>query len=100
MAWENTSDWIWTNEWSAEDKETERIVYFRKEITLSEVPVSYLVKITAADRYKLYVNGQFVQAGPQKGTKEFWYLDEGQYEQDIRDAARFLRDKIDPFVKG
>lgn len=33
-------------------------------------------------------------------TGEFWYLDEGQYEQDIRDAARFLRDKIDPFVKG
>ena len=78
MAWENVSDWIWTNEWSPEDKETERIVYFRKEITLPQVPTSYTVKITAADRYKLYVNGQFVQAGPQKGTKEFWYLDEGQ----------------------
>lgn len=32
-------------------------------------------------------------------TGEFWYLGSETYEQDIRDAACFLRGKIDPFTK-
>lgn len=32
-------------------------------------------------------------------TGEFWYLGSESYEQDIVDAGRFLRSKIDPFVK-
>lgn len=32
-------------------------------------------------------------------TGEFWYLGSETYEQDIVDAGRFLRGKIDPFVK-
>lgn len=72
------SDWIWTPDWTSDDKDSVRIVYFRKEIEIESVPSSYMLKITAADRYKLYVNGSFVQAGPQKGTKEYWYLDPGE----------------------
>lgn len=75
---EMISDWIWTKDWSSEDKDAVRLVYFRKELELTQVPDSYPVKITAADRYKLFVNGTFVQAGPQKGTKEFSYLEEAQ----------------------
>ena len=32
-------------------------------------------------------------------TGEFWHLGSETYEQDIIDAGRFLRSKIDPFVK-
>lgn len=32
-------------------------------------------------------------------TGEFWHLGNETYEQDIRDAAHFLRGKIDPYVK-
>lgn len=32
-------------------------------------------------------------------TGEFWHLGSESYEQDIREAACFLRSKIDPFVK-
>ena len=37
--------------------------------------------------------------GVQMFTGEFWYLGSETYEQDIVDAGRFLRGKIDPFVK-
>lgn len=72
------SDWIWKKAWNDESHNMPEIIYFRKEAELDKEYSSYIIKITAADRYKLYVNGNFVQAGPQKGTKEFWYLDEAQ----------------------
>ena len=43
--------------------------------------------------------GQLWEQGVRMYTGEFWYLGSQTCEQDIRDAACFLRGKIDPFVK-
>jgi hypothetical protein len=74
------SDWMWVPEWSAVDRADARIVYFRKEFELNEIPESYRLRISAASRYKLYINGRFVQEGPQKGTGQEWYVDEAEIE--------------------
>ena len=70
------TNWIWTPDWTAEDKQDPRIVVFRKRLILDAVPETLPVRITADSRYKLYVNGYFVQKGPQKALdlKE-WYVD-------------------------
>ena len=70
------TNWIWTPDWTAEDDRETRIVYFRKQFTLSELPALKTIRITADSRYKLYVNGRFVQKGPQKALdlKE-WFVD-------------------------
>lgn len=70
------TNWIWTPDWTAEDKQEPRIVYFRKGLALDKLPDSMPVRITADSRYKLYVNGIFVQKGPQKALdlKE-WFVD-------------------------
>ena len=81
------SDWLWINDWTAEDKDQVRIVYFRKAMELMEVPSSYPIQISAASRYKLYVNGAFVQAGPEKGEKGYGYCDPS-------DIAMFLQEGI------
>ena len=65
-----SSNFIWTKDWKEYKKDRPEIVYFRKKFRKA----SYL-KISANCRYKLYINGIFVQEGPQKGTSESAFLD-------------------------
>lgn len=69
------TNYIWTPQWTAEDDRCPRIVYFRKSFTLETIPEKLELRISANSRYKLYLNGKFVQAGPQKGTAEYAYVD-------------------------
>ncbi|HOZ45516.1 MAG TPA: family 78 glycoside hydrolase catalytic domain [Candidatus Hydrogenedentes bacterium] len=41
--------------------------FFRKEIALAGAPVSALLRVTADDYVKLYINGRFVVQGPEPG---------------------------------
>ena len=67
--------WIQPPCWTAEDAAQARLVCFRRSLSLREKPESFLLQITAAGRYKLYVNGEFAQFGPAKGDKSVWYCD-------------------------
>lgn len=69
------TNWIWTRDWGAEDDRTPRIVLFRKAFRLAEIPSSLKVRVSADTRYKLYVNGKFVQFGPSKGDARIWFAD-------------------------
>ena len=72
---DQTSGWIWTMDWTGEDKRTARRVYFTKELALHGQTDKYEISITADCRYKLYVNGKFVQYGPAKGDHKVHYFD-------------------------
>ncbi|MCF0187228.1 MAG: hypothetical protein HUJ98_12155, partial [Bacteroidaceae bacterium] len=70
------TNWIWTADWTAEDDKNTHIVYFRKMTELQEVPSECKLKITADSCYKLYINGQFVEKGPQKAINlKEWFVD-------------------------
>lgn len=73
------TNWIWTPNWSEVDEGKARVVCFRKEFILEKIPEEMELKISADSRYKLYVNGSFVQEGPQKpvSVKE-WFVDTAQ----------------------
>lgn len=45
---------------------------FRKVIELSQKPESFIVHVSADNRYKLFVNGQLVALGPTRGDMYFW----------------------------
>ena len=79
------TDWIWTPEWTAEDDREPRIVYFRKSFLIQDLPASRRIRITADSRYKLYINGRFVQKGPQKA------LDLREWFVDTAELAPFLQ---------
>lgn len=51
------------------------VTYFRKALHLQEKPDSYVIHVTADNRYKLYVNGTKVCAGPAKSSFENWDFD-------------------------
>lgn len=70
------SNWIWTPQWTAEDKEIPRIVLFRKTAELLEKPKKGSIRISADTRYKLYINGRLVETGPSRGDHQIWFYDE------------------------
>jgi len=48
------------------------VYYFRKGIDLAAKPASFVVKVSADNRYKLYVNGALVSLGPARGDTYYW----------------------------
>jgi len=61
------------------------VYHFRKTVELEVVPAHFNVHVSADNRYRLYVNGESVIAGPQRSDVMHW-----RYE-DI-DLAPFLRE--------
>ena len=70
------ANWVWTPDWTAEDDAAARIVLFRRNVTLSRNPSRAALRVSADTRYKLYINGKFVQAGPSKGDRQVWFADD------------------------
>ncbi len=48
------------------------VYHFRRDFSISKVPSSFIVHVSADNRYKLYVNGKFVSDGPAKGDLPHW----------------------------
>jgi hypothetical protein len=48
------------------------VFYFRKNLDLTARPSSFVVHVSADNRYKLYVNGTLVSLGPARGDTYFW----------------------------
>ena len=65
----------WTANWIAaqHDEGTEYgVYYFRKNIDLPTKPASFLIHVSADNRYKLYVNNTLVSLGPARGDLYNW----------------------------
>lgn len=101
---ESKTKWIWLPEWTPEDKEIPTLVLFLKKVVLTAEPEKAWIKISADTRYKLYINGRLVEAGPSRGDRQIWFYD----EKDIRPflkkgenvvAAEVLRYPLDS-LKG
>ena len=48
------------------------VLHFRRALTLAAVPASYPVRVSADNRFVLYVNGQRVGDGPARGDLAHW----------------------------
>ena len=48
------------------------VYYFRKNLVFPVKPASFLVHVSADNRYKLYVNGSLVSLGPARGDTYNW----------------------------
>ena len=66
-------NWIWSKHFNGDDKDAPVVMLFRKTIELKGDVVDGSIKISADTKYKLYVNGAFVQFGPSRGDKQVWY---------------------------
>ncbi|MFY9643493.1 MAG: hypothetical protein WAK07_21710, partial [Rhodomicrobium sp.] len=48
------------------------VLHFRRALDLASVPASYQVRVSADNRFILYVNGQRVGDGPARGDLAHW----------------------------
>src|SRR6185437_805723 len=48
------------------------VLHFRRTLDLPSVPASYIVRVSADNRFILYVNGQRVGDGPARGDLTHW----------------------------
>ncbi|MDB5144026.1 MAG: Bacterial alpha-L-rhamnosidase [Mucilaginibacter sp.] len=65
----------WNAQWIAapgDDGISYGIFYFRKSIILPAKPTSFIVHVSADNRYKLYVNGTLVSLGPARCDTYYW----------------------------
>src|SRR5579859_8117997 len=77
----------WSARWIAVPGESPfdfGVYHFRKTLTLSAAPQSFVVHVTADNRYQLFVNGERVVSGPARGDLYHW-----RYE--TIDIARWLK---------
>lgn len=51
------------------------VYFFRKKIILEKVPASFIIHVTADNRYKLYVNGKEISKGPARSDSRNWHFE-------------------------
>lgn len=65
----------WNAHWIAAQGDDGRgygVYYFRKTIELPEKPASFIVRVSADNRYKLFINGALVSLGPARSDTYDW----------------------------
>lgn len=70
--------WIWHPTWTDHANDSAgAFVHFRRSLSIDRVPAEPVgLQISADTRYRLYVNGNLVHAGPVKGDSHIWFYDE------------------------
>ncbi len=48
------------------------VYHFRRTLSLTEKPATYIVHVSADNRYQLFVNGERVSEGPARGDLKHW----------------------------
>jgi len=70
---------VWKESWIGPSSHPEGdvgVFAFRNRFELSAKPAKLPIKISADNRFKLYVNGEMVAFGPQRGVAQHWFYDE------------------------
>ena len=69
---------IWPAHWIGHPEGPHReyaVFHFRKSFELEAVPDTLVVHSSGDNRYQLYVNGQLVTWGPQRGDLRHWFYE-------------------------
>lgn len=63
----------WDASWIApEGGSTKGVFYFRKTFDLQDKPRQFIIHLSADSRYRLYINGHFLNDGPQLSDLRHW----------------------------
>jgi len=90
------TDLVWTPDWTQNDELEPMTVYFRRSFFLEEVRADqHFISISADSRYKLYVNGSFVQEGPQKAISlSEWFRDRADISSFLREGENVIAAEV------
>jgi len=66
------------------------VYQFRKTFTLTAKPASFKVNVSADNRYKLYVNGEFVSLGPARGDVFHWNYETIELGEHLKEGKNVI----------
>jgi alpha-L-rhamnosidase len=66
------------------------VYHFRRTFDLAAAPVSFLIHVTADNRYKLYVNGELVTLGPARGDLHHWRYESVDIAHSLKAGSNVL----------
>jgi alpha-L-rhamnosidase len=66
------------------------VYHFRRTFDLAAAPSSFLIHVTADNRYKLYVNGEFVSLGPARGDLHHWRYESVDIARQLKSGSNVL----------
>lgn len=66
------------------------VYHFRKHITLGDVPATFVIHISADNRYRFFVNGTHVCDGPARGDLLHWRFDTINIAEYLRSGENVL----------
>ncbi len=90
MKSENTANWIWIEESDLDMSKPGRVIYFRKTVEYLQADGPAEIIITADSKYKLYINGSFINMGPQKGDRNIHYFDRIDIKPFLNDGGNIV----------
>ena len=70
------------------------VVLFRKSFQLTEVPETFLIHISADNRYRLFVNGVYASKGPAKSDLTHWYYETIDLAPLLREGSNVLAAEV------
>jgi len=80
----------WPVKWISESRAfdlTPRVVAFRRKFSI-ESQVTVTIHVSADERYELFLDGQRIGRGPERGDPENWFFE--SYELDLTSGAHLL----------
>jgi alpha-L-rhamnosidase len=66
------------------------VYHFRKTIELKNAPSSFIVHVSADNRYRLFVNGQAVSSGPARGDRGHWNFETVDIAEQLKPGKNTL----------
>ncbi len=85
---EQLASWI---TYSKSDSTNYGVYHFRKSYEITDVPARLMLRVSADNKYNLFINGERVCYGPAKGDLK-------TYKYDIVDIAPFLKKRLNQFA--
>lgn len=87
----------WSARWIAPPGPTARsygVHHFRKTFDLTAAPASFVVNVSADNRYQLFVNGTRLHAGPERGELRHWRFDTLDLAPHLRPGRNILAAEV------
>lgn len=87
----------WNARWitAPESNPTDYGVYvFRKKFDIAAQPSNYIIHVSADNKYRLYVNGQFIGVGPARNDVEHWFFDTYDIAKHLKPGSNTIAAKV------
>ncbi|MDR1092191.1 MAG: alpha-L-rhamnosidase N-terminal domain-containing protein [Prevotella sp.] len=79
------------------------VYHFRKSVSLDSKPSSFVINISADNRYRLFINGEAVCWGPSRGDISHWYyetVDVAPFMKEGKNTLAVVVWNFSPFTPG